>query len=245
MVNQEKNIYIQKAMLYDFYSQINKYKNPNLHIKYYKKHLQYLNLSKNASSNKSVMNPIVHSRIINLLPYEVDIRINKKDILKNLPPYGVSEYFLTPSTVQQLEVMVPESPGSIISTSLELRGCTFTSLIINENNGAKKIDSIPTDPYLPDDETKLRFIHYSQTHPSVDVRVKHGDTVFSNLSFGESTDYLGLTPMSVELKLIDSKSKKTLHPFLTYQLQKNEIYSAFLVEDKTSNNGLKILLLKD
>jgi hypothetical protein len=237
---QQQQEYLLRASKYDMMAQFYKYSNPELHIKYYKKHLKYLELAIQAEIISRNPTPFIHTRFINLMSTEVDLRLNDTEILKNVPPNGVSEYFVVPTNFYHLEIYSEGSSETPLRRQrLELKGSNYTTAVITEND----LHTFSTDQFLPENETKLRVIHLSENSPSIDVRVKKGDAVFSNVSYSSATDYLGLTPMMIDLELTVTKSRNTLLSLPKITLHSNEIYSLLIIGDVSK--GLKTLLVKD
>lgn len=232
-----------KATNYDLLAQFYKYSNPELHIQYYKKHLKYLQLALHTSETINIPNPFMHTRFINLLKTKIDIRLNGIDILKNVPPYGVSEYFIVPINTYQLDILPVDDTEKIPlkRQQLDITGENYSTFIITEN----QIHKFATEQYLPENETKLRVIHLSVNTPNLDVRVKGGDIVFPNISYGTATEYLGLSPMTVNLELTASGSKNIILPLPNIILRSNNIYSLNIIEDSTKQNGINTFLIKD
>ncbi|WP_442594219.1 DUF4397 domain-containing protein [Neobacillus sp. D3-1R] len=248
MMNDEQNDFLQKASQYDLIAQFYKYTNPDLHIKFYKKHYKYIHLALQNQENlrNSNLHPFSHVRFINLLNRSIKILINGTEVFHDFQTNGLSDYFIMPTERNEIEI-VPTGEESVLlkRQNLEISKSNYVTFAITETENGIDLLTFPTDQHLPEDETKLRIIHLANTAPAVDVKVKHGDTVFSNVSYGQATDYLGLTPMTVDLGLNVSNSKNTILPFTRLKLQANEIYSWIIVGDVAQKNGLKTILIKD
>jgi hypothetical protein len=243
LVEYEIEAYLKKAAHYDLMAQYYKYLNPELHIKYYKKHLKYLKTVIDISEKTPLPNPFIHTRFLNLVNKAVDIRLNDTVYLKEIPTEGLSEYFILPTNVYQLEISPSASSEDrpIMSRSLDISGENFSTYMITND----AIHHFPSEQFLPENEVKLRVIHLSKNTNNLDVRVKGGDCVFGDVSFGSATPYLGLSPISVDLELTISKTKHVLLPIPKIGLQANTIYSLLILNDQTEQTGLKTLLIKD
>lgn len=247
-MNQGQTDYLQKASQYDLLAQFYKYTNPDFHIRFYKNHLKYIHL---ALQNEEILrspnlHPFSHVRFINLISEKIDILINGTEVFNQFHPNGVSEYFIMPTNRNQIEILTTgEANTSLKRQNLEINTTSYVTFVITETDNGIDLLSFPTEQYLPENETKLRIMHLSNTAPAVDVQIKHGDIVFSNVSYGQATEYLGLTPMTVDLKLNVAQSKNSLLPFSRLKLLANEIYSLLIVGDVTKKDELKTLLIKD
>jgi hypothetical protein len=235
--------FINKAANYDLLAQYYKYTNPELHIKYYKKHLKYLQMATEMKEKAPIPNPFTHTRFLNLLTKDISIHLNSLEIFKKLPSEGLTEYFILPSNVYQLEIS-PENPINnpvALNRNLEIRGENYSTYMITN----KDIHYFTSEQFIPEYEAKLRVIHLSENTSQLDVRVKGGDCVFPNVSYGNATSYLGLSPISVQLEITTHKTKDVLLTLPKIFLQPNTIYSLLIVANHEENNGLKTLLIKD
>lgn len=105
---------------------------------------------------------------------------------------------------------------------------------------------VKDDPVLPINETKIRFIHLANKTQQLDLAVKQGegDVVFSNVSFKHSSEYLSLTPMSVNLELRLSGTKSIVYPLYKSKFQKNKIYDIVSIGMMNENPTFEVMILK-
>ncbi len=100
------------------------------------------------------------------------------------------------------------------------------------------------DPTVPSGETKVKFIHLSPDAPAVDIAVKGGDVIFPDISFKQATDYLGLTPMTVNLEARVAGSKNSVLSVPNVKLSPNQAYTIVAVGLANGTPELEALLLK-
>ena len=91
-------------------------------------------------------------------------------------------------------------------------------------------------------ESKMRFLHLATDTPSLDLAVKDRDVVFPNVSFLHVTDYLGLTPMTVDLELRQVGLTDVILPIPKLQFKANEAYTVVLIG---LEKALSISVIKD
>lgn len=242
MVNQENLNAFQKAIMYDSLAQYYKYSDPDQHINYYKKHIKHLKMAVQLNHTNSIPIEYVHTRFINLLSHAADILLNGKVAIENIPQYGLSEYFLLPSNEYQLEVVKRESAEkSTDRHKLDIKDNSYSSYVITETG----IFHFTSEQFVPENETKLRVIHLLENAPPFDVRVWHGDIVFPQLNYGVSSEYLGLTPMTLDLELTVAKSKNLLFKLPKLKLKEDEIYTFVIAGDVKSSDEIHSLLIRD
>ncbi len=96
---------------------------------------------------------------------------------------------------------------------------------------------------VPLGESKMRFLHLAAETPPLDLAVKNRDIVFPNVLFQGITEYLGLTPMTVDLELRISGSKQVVLPLDRLQFKANESYTLALLG--SLHEGLELLMINE
>lgn len=247
-----KQEYLEKAAAYDMMANYYKYLDPNLHINYYKKHLQYLNKALQLSRVQyatEAMSGQPHAKIRFLHAStdapNVDVYINSIKIFKNLPFKEVSNYLSLPSGKYHIDLYPTDN---MVSTILNKRitveaGQSYTLPIIGDENKLRLL-SFSDQPNVPHGETKVRFIHLSANTPPVDIAVVKGDVVFSKIPYKQSTSYLGLSPMTVDLEIRETGTKQALFPLHNIQFKANEVYSIVAIGLHQGEPSFETLILK-
>ena len=247
-----KQEYFEKAAAYDMMANYYKYLDPNLHIHYYKKHLQYLNKALQLSRVQYAAE--VTSRLspakIRFLHAStdapnVDIYINAIKVFKNIPFKEVSAYLSLPAGKYHIDIYPTDN---MVSTILNKRiafeaGKSYTLTIIGIENKLRLL-SYDDQPNVPHGETKVRFIHLSPNTPPVDFAVVKGDVVFPKISYKDATSYLGLSPMTVDLELRKTGTKQALYPLHNIQFKANEVYSIVVIGLHKGEPSFEALILK-
>lgn len=225
--------YFEKACAYDMMANYYKYLDPNMHMYYYKKHLQAL--TKAFQQAKSEYRPAQPGdqpkaiiRFLNATTDapNLDVNINSFRIFRNLPYKQVSNYLSLPAGKHHIDIYPADNQvSSILNKRIELEpGKIYTMPIIGAEDKYRLI-SFEDQLNVPKGETKFRFIHLAQDSPQMDLAVVKGDVVFPKISFKAATRYLGLTPMSVDLELRKTGTKEVLMPLHNLQFKENEVYS--------------------
>lgn len=247
-----KQEYFEKAAAYDMMANYYKYLDPNLHINYYKKHLQYLNKALHLSrvqyaSEVASRQPHAKIRFLHASTYapNVDIYINAIKIFKNVPFKEVSAYLSLPAGKYHIDIYPTDN---MVSTILNKRiafeaGKSYTLPMIGVENKFRLL-SYNDEPNVPHGETKVRFIHLSSNTPPVDIAVVKGDVVFPKISYKDATNYLGLSPMTVDLEMRESGTKQTILPLHNLQFKENEVYSIVAVGLHEGEPSIEMLILK-
>jgi hypothetical protein len=222
-----------KATRYQLLADYYKYSDPSKHIYYYQKHYYHLyNWIHQQPVRDISKKNIAKLRVLHGAPRtsNVDVYINKALILKGLRYKNSSEYLELPAGAYQVELTITDKPSQLlVSTMLEVvQGITYTFAALN-SDGKTTFLTVSDDEMVPPGETKVRFLHLSPTAPKVDIAVKKGDVIFSDLEFRSVTNYLPLTPMTVDLEIRLAGTKDVVLPINRVNVKPDLAYTIAVV----------------
>ncbi|MFD2670862.1 DUF4397 domain-containing protein [Marinicrinis sediminis] len=125
----------------------------------------------------------------------VDVYANGKKVASGLKYKQVTDYMPVPPGDYQVEVFpAGEKQKPVLSQQVQVSpGNTYTVAAANKLADLKLIAYLD-EPFVAPGLSKLRFIHLAPDAPAVDVALKKGNVVFSNISFGGSSAYAPLQP---------------------------------------------------
>ncbi|RLQ95186.1 DUF4397 domain-containing protein [Falsibacillus albus] len=246
MNNQDQ--YFQRAAVYDLLACYYKYIDPNQHIHYYQQHLKYMKKGlESQRSELSLMRQPANVRFLHASPGSpnIDIYINSHKIFSNISFKDISEYLSLPAGKYHIDIYpAGTSVTTIISKKISVEpGKFYTYAAIGKG---EKLQLLPyvDSPMVPANETKLRFIHLSPDAPAVDIAVKSRDVVFPNISYKQATDYLGLTPMTLDLEVRAAGADKAILDIPNIKLKPNRSYTIFAVGLLEGEPPLETILIK-
>jgi hypothetical protein len=240
--------FLNKAALYDLLAGYYKYINPSLHIHYYQKHLKYMNFAlKSQEREMSLSSQPSYIRLLHAVPDvpSVDIYVNTNRVLRDVAFKDISDYLTLPAGKYHIDIY-PAGTGvsTLVSKKVKIKpGKVYTFAAAGTSNKLQLLPYID-DPSVPRGETKLKFIHLSPDAPAVDIGVKSGDTVFSDISFKKASDYLILTPMTVNLEARKAGTKDKVLDIPHVKLNANQPYTLVAVGLAGRTSELEIMLLK-
>jgi hypothetical protein len=240
--------YLNKAALYDLLAEYYKYSHPSMHIHYYQKHLKYINLALKAQQREmNLSNQPSYVRVLHAVPDapSVDVYVNANRVLRDVAFKDISDYLTLPAGKYHIDIY-PAGTGvnTLISKKVNIEpGKVYTLAAIGT---AKKLQLLPfiDEPAVPSGEAKIKFIHLSPDAPAVDVGVKGGDTVFSDISYKQASEYLNLTPMTVNLEARIAGTKNKVLDIPNVKLNANQAYTIVAVGLADGEPELEALLLK-
>jgi hypothetical protein len=245
--------YLHKAARYDLLAQYYKYLDPSMHIHYYQKHIRYMTKAMSSLRAQSVANYYQSNspariRVLHASPDapKVDVYINGNRILRDFPFKETSNYLSLPAGKYQVDIY---PAGDMVSTVLSRKvtveaGKQYT-LAATDMVEKLKLVELEDNPSIPSGETKVRFVHLSPDTQPVDIAVKNGDVVFRNIGFRRSSDYLALSPLTVDLEVRATGTKDVLLPLPALSFQKNQVYTLVAVGLSNGEPSIEPIVLTE
>ncbi len=158
----------------------------------------------------------------------VDIYVDGNKALTNVPFKTVSDYIALPAGEHRFEVRPTGTNTSVIDAKATLAaGKDYTVAAINE---VAKIA-----PLVLEDDTaapasgkaKVRVVHASPDAPAVDIAVKGGPVLVSNLAFGKASDTLAVDANTYDLEVRAAGTTTVALPLPGVKLDAGKIYTVF------------------
>ena len=241
-----KHTHLQKAMNYDALSCYYKYSNPHLHDYYYHKHLKSMEKAIQPMRNDQ-MNSIKRAqvRILHAAPKApaVDVYVNEMRILQNFAYKNKSDYLSLPPGKYQIDIYpTGQTTSTILSRKVDLESEKMYTVVAAGSNEMLKLLTFEDNPYVPQNESKIRFVHLSFDTPPVDIAVKDGDVVFPNLAYRKASEYLNLYPMQVDFEVRLAGSKEAALSLPT-EIQVNTPLSIYIVGSSQGEPDLEVITL--
>ena len=188
------------------------------------------------------------ARFLNIVPTTSTIHIFLDGIkITELSYKNASNYLELTAGNHQIAIYNSNNLSQPIQTvTIFLEKTLYYTFALTYELNQIRILQIVDDPYLPMNETKIRFIHLAKAAQKLDLAVKQGegDVVFSNVSYKETSDYLSLTPMSVNLELRLSGTKTIVYPLYKSRFQKNMIYDIVSIGLMNEDPTFEVLMIK-
>ncbi|WP_066061296.1 DUF4397 domain-containing protein [Neobacillus soli] len=225
--------YLQKAAMYDLLAQFYKYSIPSLHTQYYLKHIKYMNKAMNLMRTyPQSLQEEARIRILHTSHNSpnVDVYINGKRLVKDLPFKNVSDPFSLKAGKYHIDIYpTGNMVDSVLNKKITVEAGKSYTLATIDHVKKMRLLVFQNQPKVPANESKVRFIHLSPDSPAVDIAVKDRDVVFPAISYKQATEYLGLTPMTVDLEVRIAGSKTVVLPMPKLHFKPNQSYTIVLV----------------
>ncbi|QHE52410.1 DUF4397 domain-containing protein [Pontibacillus sp. HMF3514] len=245
----------QKASMYDMLSNYYKYIDPQRHVMYYYQHLQCVNqliLLQNQQmmgryyrpdQNESPQQSYVRAFHASPNAPAVDIYVNDQKLLENVQYKQTSDYIPVMPGTYRIKITPTGQSQEVLSQDVEVPSNAAITLAAAGND-----ENLTLVPYQDDrnpvqGEAKARFIHLSPDAPAVDIAVKGGDILFSNVNFKQSTEYKTLSPITVDLEVRPAGSNQVVLTIPNVKLDENQIYNIVAVGYAQGSPKLEAIII--
>ncbi|PGM54166.1 hypothetical protein CN946_16310 [Bacillus sp. AFS053548] len=184
--------------------------------------------------DKIIKQNLAFIRLVNVLPKKIslDIYINRTKFISNLTFKESTHYLALPSGVHFVEIFKANDQSKPIhSEQISLLAEQNYTIAIGYNLDQISLFSYMDNHTLPKGEAKIRFINLSPNSPNLDFAVKagEGDVVFPNVPYRKASEYLPISPMTVNLEIRLTGTKMIIFPLYKSKFKENIVYDLISV----------------
>ncbi len=244
--NNRKN-YFKKAQKYDLLASYYKYMDPNLHVHYYHKHLTALNKAFEVMRSEEVFRKSPSRvRILHAAPKtgNVDVYVNETRILQNSPYKTISDYLPLIAGKYQIDVYpTGQLSSTILSQKIQVEPGKLYTLAVSGLDKQIRLVVHEDLPAVPNGESKVRLIHLASDSPAIDLAVKNGDVVFRNVPYRTATNYMGITPMSIDLEARVTSTKQDVLSIPHAEFRADMAYTIYIIGLQDAEPELEALFV--
>lgn len=244
--NSRKN-YFKKAQKYDLLASYYKYMDPNLHVHYYHKHLTALNKAFEVMRSEEVFRKSPSRvRILHAAPKtgNVDVYVNETRILQNSPYKTISDYLPLIAGKYQIDVYpTGQLSSTILSQKIQVEPGKLYTLAVSGLDKQIRLVVHEDLPAVPNGESKVRLIHLASDSPAIDLAVKSGDVVFRNVPYRTATNYMGITPMSIDLEARVTSTKQDVLSIPHAEFRADMAYTIYIIGLQDTEPELEALFV--
>lgn len=161
----------------------------------------------------------------------VDVLVNDSVAIEDLSFGNVTGYVSLPEGTYSVKGRPANSNGpDVINTSLNLRGGRdYTVAALNPFASIEAKVFEDKNILKNDDKAKLRAIHLSPGAPAVDVALKGGAVLLSNLSYKNASEYLRLNPGTYDLEVRVANTNTVVLDIPGVKVEQNKVYQVYAV----------------
>lgn len=193
--------------------------------------------------------PQAHVRILHASPDTpaVDVYANGRLLVKRLRFKEFTEYLSIPPGKYNIRVYPTGSTQKpVLSTNFEiLDGKIYTIAAIGKFPDVSLMAIADPRRMIPRSKVLIRFSHLSPDAPAVDVGLKNGTNLFSNIQYKQTTQYIEAEPglYNFVIKLAGTDKQVLLVPNI--HLRPNRMYTIYAVGLASGNPSLQALIALD
>lgn len=162
----------------------------------------------------------------------VDVLVNGQRALTNVPFFTASNYLDLPAGSYNIQVVPTGATTPVVIDAQGVRIeagqaytiaatgalANITATVLNDNLGAPAAG-----------QAHVRVVHFSPDAPAVDIRVKGGDALLSNLAFPNASAYTPVPAGSYDLEVTPAGQTQVVLPLNGVRLEAGRIYDVFAV----------------
>ncbi|MCT8136905.1 DUF4397 domain-containing protein [Anaerobacillus sp. CMMVII] len=245
----------QDAAMYDLLANYYKYLDPQKHMYYYQLHfmcmqqlcqMQQVNV-RNSYESRSAWREPAKVRVLHVSPDapKVDVFVNNEKSLENITYYQISPYLDVPAGSYKIDIYpAGQTTNPVLTQTIEVQSGRNYTIAAAGNLADLELVPVIDTTEIPRNKSKVRFWHLSPNAPAVDIAVKDGDVLFSNVSFGEDAEYLELPPGRVTLEVRLAGTKDVVLTIRDTNLKAGEAYTITAIGLVDGTPRLEALILQ-
>ena len=172
---------------------------------------------------------------------KVDLYINGMKTFKEIPFNAATSYLSLSPGSYYIEVFPTGTTYPLIMHRKIMIGDTANTLILSGAEDDLRLVVIPENRHVPHHESKVKTLHLAPSCKALQISVKGRDVLYQRLPYKHQTDYLGLTPMSIEFELKDADKNELLLNSGIIQFHSDKVYMMIIFEDESGNFGIRLL----
>ena len=158
----------------------------------------------------------------------VDIYVNGAKAISNLAFKEATDWTPLPAGTYAVKVTAAGGTDAVIEASLPLESGKYYTVLatgkLADISAKVLVDDLST---LAPGKARLRVVHASPDAPAVDVAVKGGPVLVSNLSYPNSTDYLTVDKMTVDVEIRAAGTETVALAVPGFALEEGKSYSVY------------------
>jgi hypothetical protein len=132
----------------------------------------------------------------------VDVLVNGSAAFENAPFKGITDYAALDTGTYNVQVVpTGETEPVVIEADLDLAAQDYTVVAVGQLENIEPLVLVDNNSAPAAGKAHVRFVHASPDAPSVDIAVKGGPTLFSNIAFKGVGDYLPVDAGTYDLEV--------------------------------------------
>src|SRR5688500_2146354 len=176
----------------------------------------------------------------------VDIYVNGAKAISNLAFKEATAWTPLPAGTYAVKVTATGSTDAVIEASLPLEAGQYYTVLatgkLADISAKVLVDDLSS---LAPGKARLRVVHASPDTPAVDVAVKGGPVLVSNLAYPNATDYLTVDKMTVDVEIRAAGTETVALAVPGFALEEGKSYSVYALGLLNGTPALPVLPTAD
>jgi hypothetical protein len=158
----------------------------------------------------------------------VDILVNDNAAFTNAPFKGITQYANLDTGTYNIKVVPTGATDPVvIEADLDLEAKDYTVVALGTLENIEPLVLVDNNSAPAEGKAHVRFVHASPDAPAVDIAVKGGPVLFSNIAFKEVGDYLPVDAGTYDLEVRVAGSETVALDVPGLALQAGTVYTVF------------------
>lgn len=176
----------------------------------------------------------------------VDIYMNGQLTLSRVSYKDASDVLQVPSGNYQIHIYpAGQTNRPVLSSIVQLQAGQAYTLIAAGTLQQLELLVYVDDQRSIDNKAKVRLIHLSPDAPAVDVAIKKGPILFTDVAFRQATEYGQVDPGTYTLEVRAAGTQQVVLEISDVMLSRNQNYTIFALGFAEMAPHLEALLLQD
>jgi hypothetical protein len=244
---------LEKVLIYQCLSEYYQNRNKARYSYCYQKYLQYLHRFGEQYGEQDYTFPeddfeskgkIRFAHVANERNEAIDIYVNQILVVSKLAFGGITSYLQLIPGEYSIEVYPAgniDQPILEQKFSISEQPCT---LVIGEEKTTPVFLLFEDDLQPAKERAKLRFLHFSANAPKMDIAIRGGNVLFSDVKYGQAR-FITLPPDTIDLELRVSGTDKQIYVIPQIQLENQKNYSLFAGGKIKGAPAFRMLVVED
>ncbi|WP_270181541.1 DUF4397 domain-containing protein [Alkalihalobacillus sp. CinArs1] len=178
---------------------------------------------------------------------EVDVYVDGKPAFEGATFQAATDYASVTPGERKIQVF-PSSAGgkgdAVLEKTLTIgSGKDYSVVALGKLSDLSLL--VLEDETATSEKAGIRAVHASPDAPAVDIAVKDGDAIISDLSFGKSSDYKTVDPGTYDLEIRPAGSSQSVLDLPNIPVESGQNYTAIAVGFLEDEPSLNVVLVKD
>jgi len=145
-----------------------------------------------------------------------------------------------------VRIVPVNSQQALIDTTVTLQADTYNTIAaVGQPNSVQALTMTDSSTLPLPNQARVRLVHASPNAPAVDVAVKGGPTLFSNVSFPTATDYIVVGAQPYTVDILSAGTSNIVLTVPNVSLNGSTVYSIYAVGLLNGQPPLEVLVVID